>query len=307
MKRLVVGIDGSASARSALRWAANTVGPDGELVAVTAMSPAPELHQVGRRSIGPPDPGTVQTTLERSWLAPVRELVGALEARVEPGTAHDALAAEALDRDADAIVVGTHAPVVGGPHRIGRTIHHLLRELPCPLVVVPRANRHQLAGGEPIIVGVGHGEATEAAVRWGAMVAEAHGLPLGLVRATGEGPVFQVDGALDVMALYLDPAKRVEWAAEDVAELARLAQHVTESEIEVAGSTVPGLPATRLAELSSGASLLVIGRHTTHIAAGHVTQPLRFELGHARCPVVVVPRAGDAGARSAPLETGRRV
>lgn len=295
MRNVVVGVDGTAVANGALEWAADAVGPMGTIHALAAVSPTTELRATDVTTTSDRYRQALEATLESSWVSAIDGAVDTLTTRADRGHAYDALAAEAVERDADAIVIGAHVPPLGWPRAIGRTTRRLLRDLPCPLVVVPSRTRHRLADGDPIIVGVGHGAATEAAVRWAALVAESRGLPLGLVRATGEGPVFQVDGLLDVVALYVDPAKRIEWAREDVAEMAVAAQQTTSGQISVAAATVPGLPATRLVETSKSASLLVIGQHQPLLAGQHhVTQPLRFALTHARCPVAVVPPSTEA-------------
>ena len=70
-----------------------------------------------------------------------------------------------------------------------------------------------LADNGVVIVGIGHGPATDAAVHWAAHLADDRDLPVGLVRATGEGPVFQVDGLLSLLAYYIDPRKRANGPA----------------------------------------------------------------------------------------------
>ena len=80
LKRIVVGVDGSPAAASALRWAAHAVDADGEAVAVhgtataliaqaaasaaTGLGVFPELE--GRRE-------EAQRLLEDQWREPVRE------------------------------------------------------------------------------------------------------------------------------------------------------------------------------------------------------------------------------------------
>ena len=78
--------------------------------------------------------------------------------------------------------------------------------------------------------------------------------------------------------------------AEDLAELAAVAQRESAEDIVVATTAAAGLPATTLVAESAAASLLVIGHRPSKLLGGHhITQPLRYALTHARCPVVVVP------------------
>jgi nucleotide-binding universal stress UspA family protein len=290
MKSIVVGVDGSASSERALAWAARAVGPDGTIHAVAAVSPLTELaiDAVLGDSVGYVH--RLQHELETVWLAPVRGLVGTVTAVADEGWASTAIIGEARRRNADAIVIGAHIPARHLPKTIGTTTRKLLKNLPCPLLVVPDGWDTDLNDGSPVIVGVGHGEATEEAVRWAARFAEEYGLGLGLVRATGDGPVFSVDGFLDVVSFYIDPDQRQVWTQEDLSQLAIAAQEATEAELDIATTSVPGLPATRLTEASTAASLLVIGQHRTLLSGTrHATQPLRHALAHARCPVAVVP------------------
>ena len=290
LRTLVVGVDGSPAAAAALDWAADTVGRDGELHAIAAVSPATELLVDAALADSLAYRGVLERELERVWTTRVRGRVGLVTAAALEGTAANALVSVAISRHADAIVVGTHTPLAPSPKPLGSTIRHLLRALPCPLIVVPSRSAGGLSGGGPVIVGIGHGDATVAAVDWAARLADDRGIPLGLIRATGEGPVFQVDGLLDVLAYYIDPSKRGEWVHEDLVEFADRAQSSTEHHIEIGVAAVPGLPASRLVDASDNAAMLVIGQHRSILTRGrHVVQPLRYALAHAHCPVAVIP------------------
>lgn len=293
MKKLVVGVDGAIASRVALAWAARTAGRDGHVHVVTATDPEPQLDLDPL----PVDESEYRIVLERElvrrWCEPARRLAGEVTAEVVTGDASEALTRIAAADDVDAVVVGAHVGPTGAPRLVGRTIRHLLGDLRRPLVVVPTSFDVSVATG-PIIVGIGHSDATAHAVRWAAGEAAAHDRSLGLVRATREGPVFQVDGMLELVAYYLDPAVRDQWIAEDLAELAVAAQRVTVDEIDLAARAAAGLPATTLVAESEAASLLVIGHHPSKVLGRHhVTQPLRYALTHARCPVAVIPVPAD--------------
>lgn len=294
MRILVVGVDGSPSSLGALQWASDQVGAVGELYVLVATTPTPELadHR--------PKPGSIddlfmlEHELDRVSQASVRDRVGSVTVQAVAGAASDALRDAALAHEADAIVLGTHMSALGMPKRVGSTLRDLMVDLPCPLVVVPDPLGPGVPDG-PIVVGVGHGPATDAAVCWSAARAEDGAQALAIVRATGEGPVFQVDGWLSFVAYYIDPSVRDEWTQEDLAEFARRAQAVTSSDISIATAALQGLPATQLVDESEHASLLVIGQHRSWGRGNrHVAQPLHHALTHAQCPVVVVPAADDA-------------
>ena len=290
MRNLVVGVDGARSSLRALEWAASAVGPDGCLHVVSAVSPATELAVVPAPSDATTYLQLLQRELETVWLDHVRGRVATLTALATNGFASDALVAEAAAYRADAIVVGAHVPPRAMPKTIGTTTRHLLKALSCPLIVVPDGFSGQLDHDGPVIVGIGHGEATEAAVCWAAHLADERSLAVGLVRATGEGPVFQVDGLLNLLAYYIDPSKRSEWTREDLADFADQVQAMTQHDLSVDTAAPAGLPAVRLVDASAAASLLVIGRHRSMITGHpHSTQSLRHALTHACCPIAVIP------------------
>jgi len=294
MRNLVVGVDGARSSLRALDWAASAAGPGGRLHAVSAVSPPTELAVVPAPSEGTSYLELLQHELETVWLEGVRDRTATLTALATRGAASDALAAEALSYRADAIVVGAHVPPRGVPKTIGSTTRHLLASATCPLVVVPDGFTGELGDEGPIIVGIGHGEATDAAVCWAARLADERGLSVGLVRATGEAPVFQVDGLLDLLARYIDPSMRLQWTSEDLADFAEDVQSMTQHDVSIDTAAAHGSPGGGLVDASSVASLLVIGRHRSMITGHpHATKPLRHALTHARCPVVVIPASTD--------------
>ena len=290
MRNLVVGVDGAPPSLRALEWAVETVGPRGQIHAVAAVSPATELAVVPAPTGRQTYLQLLQDELETVWTDAVRARVGTVTAVAMDGSAADALTEVAAQHRADAIVVGAHVPPRTMPKTIGTTTRHLLKTSEHPLVVVPHEFSGGLADNGVVIVGIGHGPATDAAVHWAARLADDRDLPVGLVRATGEGPVFQVDGLLSLLAYYIDPSKRAEWTSEDLADFAEEVQSMTDHELAVGVSAPPGLPAVRLVDASTTASLLVIGHHRSIVTGHpHATQPLRHALTHARCPVAVIP------------------
>jgi nucleotide-binding universal stress UspA family protein len=304
MRRLVVGVDGTESARIALEWAADTVGTDGHVHAVVAVSPGLEymVDVVTRDRLS--YLLEVYHDLDARWVDAIRGRVAELTADLVERSAPDGLSAAAAEFGADAIVVGAHVTRGGLPKRIGSTTRHLLRKLDVPLVVVPEGVDRGLPTGSDaagtLVLGVGHGDATDAAVRWSAALADERGLDVVLVRATGDGPVFQTDGLLDLISYELHPAARTEWLERDLARCAELVQELSEQELAIEARAVSGLAAVQLANASETASLLVVGQHRSKPALGrHTAQPLRHLLTHARCPLVVVPE----WAVDTPLET----
>ncbi len=290
MRNLVIGIDGSSSAQQALEWAVATVGPHGRIHALAAVTPETELTSrpilAGRAEYR----ARLAHELEDVWLAAARGRVTSLTSSVSEDHAGTALLRAAQEHRADAIVVGSHETVSARPRTIGSTVRRLLADLSLPLVVVPDAVIRELGGDRPLIVGVGHGEGTQAAIRWAADLAVDRDLPIGLVRATGEAPVFSLDGFLQVLAYYIDPAQRAEWTQEDLEALAGQIEQLSGGTVDVETSIRSGIPAHQLVDASREAGLLVIGQHRSVVSdEPRSTRALRYALTHARCPVAVIP------------------
>lgn len=321
MRNLVVGLDGSDASRAALDWAAETVGEAGRIHAVVGLNPWTRyiVDGIAGRKV------TFQEALEHDlvteWTAGARERVGELATTVSVATAAKALDAAGTDDRADAVVVGAHTGLPGAPARIGRTINHLVRITDHPVVVVPGPAPVALDDGV-VVVGIGHGNATRAAVRWAAHLARSRRVTIELLHATGDAPVFQADGVLDLVryefgrrgrhaetgdsdtesardaavdtdtdrdAAVDSDTDRDAWERGAIDRFAELMRTLTGPELDLVISTPPGLPAVRLDEASERSALLVLGRHRSAWDRGHHTaQPLRHALTHARCPVVVI-------------------
>ncbi len=288
MRNMVVGVDGSESALAALDWAAETVGSAGRIHAVVGLNPwtryvadAVGGHEVSFREV-------LERDLVDRWTAETGFRVGELATTVSDSTAAKALDEIATDDRADAIVVGAHTSIVGAPARVGRTINHLIRTTDHPVVVVPGRPPLGVDDGV-VVVGIGHGNATRAAVRWAAHLARERSLTVELLHATGDAPVFQADGVLELVRYEVGREDPDEFERGSIEHFAELMQTLAGPELDLVVSTPPGLPALRLDEASERSSLLVLGRHRSVWDRGHHTaQPLRHALTHARCPVVVI-------------------
>ena len=292
LRRLVVGVDGSADAARALDWSAATVGPRGSIHAVAAL---PSMDRLAVDVVMGDTESYVRHVrheLSETWVSAARATVGQLTTEVREDGAADALAHAAVEIDAGGIVVGAHARTGMSLPVVGQTTRHLLRELTTPLIVVPEGVDVNLDDGQPLVAGVGHGEATEAAVWWTSEVADDRGLPVGLIRATGDAPVFQADGLVDLLGYYFDAGHREQLTRGDLSRLAQAIQENSEHELVIEAWLRPGLPAVQLVVASEHAAMLVIGHHWSAISHGHFTaQPLRYALRHTRCPIAVVPEA----------------
>jgi nucleotide-binding universal stress UspA family protein len=137
---VVVGVDDSKEARSALRWAAEQARlRSAPLKVVHAFQPH---HLAGVFGIAKLQPDAAWRADARRWLADVvREELGddVAELELEPHAAQDGPAAAVLAAAAGAalIVVGSRGRGATGSALHGSVSSALLRHAPCPVVVVP--------------------------------------------------------------------------------------------------------------------------------------------------------------------------
>ena len=293
-------VDGSESSLGALDWAADTVGRAGRIHAVVGLNPWTRYvaDGVAGREV------SFQEALERDlvtdWTAEVRfpcRRAGTTVERLDgcQGARRDRHR-RPRRRDRGRC---THLDCSAMPARVGRTINHLIRITDHPVVVVPGRHRSGLDDGV-VVVGIGHGNATRAAVRWAAHLARGRRLTVELLHATGDAPVFQADGVLDLVRYEVGQHDPDEWQHGAIEHFAELMQTLAGPELDLVVSTPPGLAALRLDEASERSALLVLGRHRSVLDRGHHTaQPLRHALD-AR------PLSGG-GDRGSPRLAARRV
>lgn len=147
LKRVVVGIDGSAPAAAAARWAAQAVHDSGgEVLAVYATGTAPELLQetftdaaygLGLASADGAARDELRHLVDEQWCRPLRTSGVRYRAVVSPSDPVHALLDTARYEDADAIVIG-HRDDPGILHRLFRGVSdHLVDHAGRPLIVVP--------------------------------------------------------------------------------------------------------------------------------------------------------------------------
>ena len=225
-----------------------------------------------------------------AWAAEVAQDVR--EVHVDEGDVAAAIGQVADECDADLVVVGMHEQRRSILRGLGPVVGSLLERTTRPLAIVGEAHAGFGTDGANgvVVVGVGHGPATQAALRWAADWAKTLTVPLELVRAVPQRPVFRSDGLLDLMAFYIDPTMATGWAAEDLAAFADEVDAATGAEVPVGWSVPAGSPGAVLVDATERAQLLVVGLHDRPGRDDHdVPAWCRHVLLHAPCPVVFVP------------------
>jgi nucleotide-binding universal stress UspA family protein len=160
VRRIVVGVDGSAESAAALRWACREASLRGAEVHAVHVREANyhSLASYAAASAGAED------DLEEMWRSVLPDQGGTCQVRTEvvEGLAPRVL----LDRcaDADMLVLGTASDVPGASRSAGPVIRACLRRAACPVVVISAAQqqipRHEPpmrpSGAQPVLpVGVG--------------------------------------------------------------------------------------------------------------------------------------------------------
>ncbi|HVW34113.1 MAG TPA: universal stress protein, partial [Acidimicrobiia bacterium] len=175
VKRIMVGVDGSAASLDALRWAVRLAGPAAaEVTAVNAFAPeTSELRPGDAEALK----GEAEHRLAR-WCATATGpgTVGALVVDGDP----NALLFTATGI-ADLLVVGTRGAGGFAHLHLGSVAHHLAHHTQVPLAIVPTS-----AAGQPvkrIVVGVDGSAGSAAAVTFCATLAGLLAVPVVAVYA----------------------------------------------------------------------------------------------------------------------------
>lgn len=195
------------------------------------------------------------------------------------------------------IVVGGHGMGRGRRHMIGAAAHRILHDSDLPVVVV-RDGHAPVQPDAPVVVGVGHGRATTAALEWAVGFAAAHHLPVDLVRVIEHQPLlmpsFGVEAALAKAAELFDPELLRTWNAEDlerVVEQLRADDSDEGPKVELRSHVEAGPIGKVLEEESRDAGLLVIGKRYDGPLTGYfTTSTLHHVLTHGAVPIAVIPQ-----------------
>ena len=168
VRRIVVGVDGSAESAAALRWACREGALRGAEVHAVHVREA-NRHSLASYAVA--DSPSVEDEVEEIWRSAQAEHGGSVQIRTE---AAEGLAAKVLlDRcaGADMLILGTVSDVPGASRSAGPVIRACLRRAPCPVVVisaaqdaVPRREPPVRPGDASVPLPVGVGAAVPAGV-----------------------------------------------------------------------------------------------------------------------------------------------
>ena len=278
MSHVVVGVDSSAEAKQALRWAlAYAKTTQLPLHVVTAV----DLPQVVGRAATLDELTSMdeqQAEAER-WLQ--RLALGSPESKdvdieFEVMTGHAIAALTERSRSAAALVVGARGAGAVRRAVLGSVSSGVVHYAHCPVVVV---HGHPRGLGGNIVVGIDGSESSADALTWAANFARTVDGNLTLVSAWDWPTVWEVP----VLMSRFDP--RI--AAKEAVETAAQATGLHDGQLRtVVGK---GEPSRVILEEANGADLVVVGSHGLGGFSGMLLGSVSGRVLHrAACPVVVV-------------------
>ena len=287
MKRLLVGMDGSAGAKAALRWAAGIADPLGaEVVALSAWTPQ-------QAELPPAEWEAEHRELSDSLSAALTGLPGvrSMRSEVVDGAPVDALLERGESEDADLLVVGLRGSGGFLGLRLGSVTDTLAHHTSRPLAVVPEAPP---LGTRRIVLGVDGSEGAAAAAAWCAAFASDMGAEVDAVSVFTQQ--FEIVPEQDPNSVfeYFKEAVNDEWIAPFRAagvtvhpELVH-ARHVAETLIEVAEHDDAGIDRRRYPRVRTAGPYATRrcrdASHPQHTAAGGAGSPALIRRKLRRSP-----------------------
>jgi nucleotide-binding universal stress UspA family protein len=283
---VVVGVDGSPASERAVHWGARQAALEHRPIAlVHAASPTVATTWMGSPGF---NSATILQAMEDSGRAQLQAAATAVHEQqpdievyrvLDRRDPRDALLA--LAGHASMVVVGSrgHGPMVS--LLLGSVSLAVSQHASCPVVVVRHDGEEGHAG---VVVGADGTVRSDAAVGFAFRQASLRSLPLTVVHAFWSE---QDEG-------YPSEARNYEQAdLEDMRLL--LAESIAGPEadypeVKVSLHVERGIPDSVLLHACEAADLVVVGTHPTNavydLLAGEVS---RSVLGHAHCPVAVIP------------------
>ncbi|WP_214401405.1 universal stress protein [Pseudonocardia lacus] len=285
---VVVGIDGSASALDAARWAALEARRRG--APLRLMTAYPWTRQFdGGVGLGESHRSDLQKRAERD-LDAAREVVeaafpgGRIDSEGVVGSPVDVLVEEAAR--AQLLVLGSRGRGGLTGLVLGSVAVALSVAAACPVVVV-RGDTHEATGPAPVVVGVDDSPSSEAAIAFAFAAATSRGAPLVAVHTWLE----------HVYDAHV--AAMIDWTALREQQRTKLAQRLAgwaekHPEVSLTQVVERDSAAHTLVERSLDAQLVVVGSRGRGNLAGLVMGSVSHAvLQHAHCPVAVVrPEVG---------------
>lgn len=281
-KNLIVGVDGRPGGRDAIALATRLLTPAGKITLVnvhSGMPPTPIASSRGAEADADQDSLSLLQT-ERDEAEIAADLLS-----FTASTPGRGLHQVAERRSADLIVVGSCARGLIGRVMLGDDTKGSLNGAPCAVAIAPRGYADSPLPLATIGVGYDASQESEAALAVAKEVASEH---RSLVKA------------LEVVSIptYAFTGVAPPALGDTVDLLLAEAKGRVEKLDGVDGRAIYGLPGEELAAFGGEVDLLVVGSRSygpvRRLVLGSTSN---FLQRHARCPLLVLPRAAEAPAR----------
>jgi nucleotide-binding universal stress UspA family protein len=185
MKRIMVGLDGSASSTAAVRWsAALAAATDAQLVGVHAFR-----HPYAEVPVSEHERMLAERAeiIDQQWLRPAIEAGARVRSQIVEGDPRRILPDTAREGNVDLLVLGRTGQGVGpGFLHLGSVVEHLAHDARRPLAVIP-SDAAQVT--RQIVLGLDGSPAAEAATEWCRETATAFGAHV--VAVTVQEPILE--------------------------------------------------------------------------------------------------------------------
>ena len=289
MGRIVVGLDESAGAADALRWAAREAEVrDWSLTAVLAWGFLDQHHATAGLPFDP-------TYGEADAIAALQSIVAATvgeaaAATIEQTVVNDLPAAALLDASdgCDLLVVGARGL---GPVRrllLGSVSQACLHHATCAVAIVRHGTLHAGAGVNRIVVGVDGSDTAGDALDWALEAGRLHQARVEIVHAWT-----MPYGVGEPFAPAYDPASVGGRRAPHPRHRCRTAD-TSGLPAPVIRTLAPGNASAALLDAAEAADLVVVGSRGLGGFKGLVLGSVSHHVAHhSTCPVIVLPSAAD--------------
>ncbi len=284
-RRIVVGVDESAGAAAALRWAVAESELDGAGVTALLAWDWLDQHRLAGNDF---DPKYNEDAARQALAQCVTAALGTdLAARVETRVVCDLAAPALLDASegSDLMVVGARGTGGFAGLLLGSVAQHCLHHASIPIAIIRPDSAAQPAAAR-IVVAVDGSATSQRALKWAIDEARLRSAQLDVVNAW------------QMPWVGYTPYGRLVFMSDDYEKESRRilddAVAVASGDLQVNPVALRGAPVEGILDAATGASLLVVGSrgHASFRRAlfGSVATQLSH---HAPCPLVVVPPAAS--------------
>ena len=296
-ERIVVGYDGSTSARHALEWAAREAKRRGRPLTVLSVMDYGGLGYAGPVGLAHWWPEVAVEhgrKLSAEGADRARAIAPDVDVTAQPGIGPTAAVLIEASRAAELMVVGSRGHGELHDLAIGSVAAGLAAHGRCPVVIV-RGEGNVLPGpSRPVVVGIDGSAPAGAALAFAASVADQAAAPLTVVCAWSAMAEDAWVDAYTRMAAAEDPdllsgERRVAQEALDTAVASVRAGHPT---VAVTPILAEGPPAAALLQAGADAGLLVVGTRGHGAFTSLLLGSVSHAVVHAAALPVAVVRGG---------------